>query len=64
MIGDLVLIETDGTGYMASRIFGIGVTFLRRQIEGSVKDAQIGASDFRLQPIGRDDETALDVAHK
>lgn len=63
MVGDLVLIETDGAGNMAGRIFGIRIAFLHRQIEGGVQHTQIRFAEFGLQPVGRDDETALALSH-
>jgi hypothetical protein len=38
MVGDLVVIETDGAGDMARGIFLIGIALLRRQVIGSIDD--------------------------
>src|SRR5690606_15969508 len=63
MIGDLVVIETQGTRNVSGGVFRIGVPALRRKVEGRIDDTKVGASQFLRQPVRCDDETA-GLAHE
>ena len=58
MVGDRVEIEAHRAGNVPGQELGLRVALLRRQIEGAIDGDEIGAAEFRGEPVSGDEPAA------